>query len=167
MKEIFIVLAKAEWCGHCKSFQPIFKLSEEKLKENAYLKDKKIKFEIYDVENETGKKSFSQKYSEEKLSKIDGYPSAFVAILDKNKIDKFEEVNTTREKDGKTKDDAAKDFLTNLEVKLKTILSENKDKYVNTDKTNGQHGGGENIINYRDKYLKYKNKYLELKKRSK
>ena len=164
MKDISIVLAKAEWCGHCRSFQPIFKLSEKDIKNNDYLKTMNIKYEIYDVDKD--KDSFIKKYGEERLNKIDGYPSAFVVIIENNKVNKFEEVNTTKEKEGKTKEEASKDFIKNIEVKLKTMTSENKDKYINTDKVNGQHGGGENIINYRDKYLKYKNKYLELKKRS-
>ena len=157
MKEINIVLVKAEWCGHCKSFQPIFKLSEEKIKENSYFRDKKTNYEIYDIEKENERKSFINKYDEERLNKIEGYPSVFITILDKNNVIKFEEVNTTRKQEGKTSEDAAINFINNLEVKLKTILSENKDEFINT-----QSGGGN--INYRNKYIKYKDKYLKLKK---
>ena len=160
MKDILVVLTKAEWCGHCKVFAPIFKISEEKVNENDYLKDKKITFESYDMEKEKEVKEFKNKYGEENANKIDGYPTAFIVILDNNKIKNFEEVKTTRTKDNGMENEAAKDFLSNIEVKLKTLLSENKDKYVNTDKVNGQTGGS----NYKHKYLKYKNKYLELKK---
>jgi len=64
-----IILFKAEWCGHCKSFAPTW----QKLSEDNNLKNK-VKFVMYDSEDKDKLKEYG----------IEGFPTIFYKSGDKN-----------------------------------------------------------------------------------
>ena len=167
MTEIKIVLVKANWCGHCKTFEPLYEEAKKKYKKIDFLVNNITDFFKYD---EKEKENFTKDYSEKIFSSIVGYPTVLLIVSDKtkNKDDedkhKIHEINTTKKTDSKTENEAVNEFLKNIEAKLRTILSPNKDTHVNTGVLNG--GGNvknnTNYIDYKKKYYKYKNKYLKL-----
>jgi thiol-disulfide isomerase/thioredoxin len=168
MTEIKVVLVKAKWCRHCTDFEPLYEEAKKEYKKNDFLLDNISDFFKYDEEKE--KKKFIEDYSEKIFSSIVGYPTVLLIVSDKtkNKDDenkhKIHEINTTKKTDSKTENEAINEFLKNIEAKLRTILSPNKDTHVNTGTITG--GGSVknnmNYIDYKKKYYKYKNKYLKL-----
>jgi thiol-disulfide isomerase/thioredoxin len=188
MTEIKIVLVKASWCSHCRTFEPLYEEAKKKYKKIDFLVDNIIDFFKYDINEEKEKKKFTDDYSEKIFSSIVGYPTVLLIISDndKHKDDeskhKIHEINTTKKTDKKTEGEAINEFLNNIEAKLKTILSENKNTYINTEteteteskidteeeKEEKVHTGGAviknniNYIDYKKKYYKYKHKYLKL-----
>jgi thiol-disulfide isomerase/thioredoxin len=172
MIEIKVVLVKANWCGHCRTFEPLYEEAKKKYKNIDYLKNI-TDFIKYDVQNE--KEDFIDDYSEKIFSSIVGYPTVLLIISDndKHKGDenkhKTYEINTTKKTDTQTESKAINEFLKNIESKLKTIFSPNKDTHINTETEEEKvHTGGEiiknniNYIDYKKKYYKYKHKYLKL-----
>lgn len=178
-QEISVILTRANWCPHCKHFEPIFKLAEEISESgtNKFLKDYKIKFEDYDLADNDVKNTFTLNHYDIK-DKIEGYPSLFVNF--KNKTSKSNDyvqidhtvINNELSKN-KQETDAAERFLKNIVNSLKEIGSDNKISYVQQggEQNNSKCGlnfdnnnivGGEND-KYKSKYLKYKSKYLKLK----
>lgn len=179
MTEIKIVLVKANWCGHCKTFEPLYEEAKKKYKKIDFLVNNITDFFKYDVNDEKEKENFTKDYSEKIFSSIVGYPTVLLIISDndKHKDDeskhKIYEINTTKKTDKKTENEVINEFLNNIEAKLKTILSENKNTYINTETDTEEeeekvHTGGAfiknniNYIDYKKKYYKYKHKYLKL-----
>ncbi len=94
--QILIELYKADWCGHCKSFSPIWEKLPEKLREAA--KNVKFEFITYDSEThnnlmvERGISSFptltitvdGTKYELKKLNGIEDLISEILKIIQVN-----------------------------------------------------------------------------------
>lgn len=158
---IKILLVKADWCGYCRMFVPIFNKAKE------ILRNKDSKFELTTYEFADEKQNILDKYTKSKKEfidnygnlekKIEGYPTIFMIVNNKDY-----NINTTSVDENIPKDkqieDAANKFINNILQQYKTVTSERKDNYI-------AHIGG-NILNndiiYRNKYIKYKSKYLEL-----
>lgn len=177
-KEITIILSKANWCPHCRDFEPIFELAKKNSKSDDYLKNYDIKFEDYDFEDNNVKNTFSINHFDA-MDKISGYPTILLKIVQnkKNNYIPIEHtvinLQTKSEKNKKIlEQDASKRFLNNIINCLKTIDSDRKVLFMETHET--QTGGNMTKFNskqnlsenelYKKKYLKYKSKYLELKK---
>lgn len=164
-----IILVKAEWCGHCIHFTPIFKKVIELSKNNNFFKN--IKIAEYEVEkknsndiSELNKLKIEHPYL---IDKVQGYPTIFIIIEKDGKkiIDTINQTFIEKDDDKEEIKKAAEDFLQNAENKIKTMYSDNKTTYE------PQNGGGKFINNhqtsndeiiFRKKYLKYKSKYIEL-----
>ena len=161
--EILIILARANWCGHCKSFKPIFKSAENIYKSNDFLKDYNIKFDDYDMVDADISNTFMITHNKIK-DQIKWYPTVFVNIRDisdkKNMINKYIPIEPTiidpKIDEKKQQEEAAKRFLENIINGIKTLQSDSKTNYIQTG------GTSKNEI-YKSKYLKYKSKYYELK----
>ena len=165
-EKITLLLAKANWCGHCKKFEPIYDHSEEKYKNNKYLNKYEIKFEKYDLADDNEKNKFMLSHFKA-MDKVKGYPTLFVNIRDGKKND-YHMISHTQEDqsikgDEARRIDASEKFLENVSNLLKSLESDSKVSYVQT-------GGNMTLPQstledevYRKKYLKYKTKYLELK----
>jgi len=160
---IKILLVKADWCGYCRMFIPIFNKAKEILKN----KDSKFELTAYEFADEKqnnlekdikSKNDFLNNYSSLE-KKIEGYPTVFMIVNDKDYNINTTSINENISKD-KQLEDAANKFINNILQTHKTVTSDRKDNYI-------AHSGG-NIFNndiiYRNKYIKYKSKYLELSK---
>ncbi len=176
---LHIILAKANWCGHCKNFEPIYTMAEQIYKDNKFLKNYNIEFEQYDMADDDGKNKFMLNHLGA-IDKIKGYPTVMINIrnLRDKKNEYYEISHSERDFNKKTEQEqilsGSNNFLTNIENLLKTIESDGKIQYVQAggkiqcvqaggftnDKVS--HSSIENEI-YRKKYLKYKSKYIELK----
>lgn len=206
-----VVLVKANWCGHCKYFFPIF------AKAHKLNKDKNIKFISFDTKtgekiihdlsdddvpmfsptsenkNNTKFKNLSEGNFDEEYAllgtKIEGFPTVFVIMLENGKPVKKNMIShTVMESKEKNLDPAAKRFIQNISDGFKSLESDSKKLYVQSniepnlesESKHSQEGGNlsnkksceqtcsinnKNNINYESKYLKYKSKYLELKKK--
>ncbi len=168
MHIINVLLVKANWCGHCKNFQPVFKKAIDLVKDKSNTKYE-IRFSIYEDE----KKGIDNSHlSKEEISKQDyslledmfklanGYPS-IICSLNKENIESIKRVDIKSDKhmDSLKEDeldklvtDAAKSFLEIIDNYYKTHSSDRKELHTQV--------GGNNL--YKHKYLKYKRKYLEL-----
>jgi thiol-disulfide isomerase/thioredoxin len=163
-KNITILLAKANWCGHCQRFAPVFEYSENTYKENSYLKDYDIKFKSFDLADDDEKKNFMLSYLEA-FNKVDGYPTILMIKKNNERLNYYHidhvEVNNPEDRDQIKS--SSEIFIKNIENVLKSIDSENKSLFVQVGgKTDNKTLLSEEI--YRNKYLKYKSKYLNLKK---
>ena len=133
--ELKVILSKVGWCGHCTDFLPIFNESKNLIKNNKILKNVKVDFEVYDMEEDKG--LFDTKYKN-LSNKVKGYPTVFLAQVKNNKILEPVEVGHAQKKE---------DFI--------KLIS---DAYLSLPKK----GGFEEDM-YKLKYLKYKAKYLQYK----
>lgn len=183
-QKIFIILAKAGYCIHCKNFEPIFTTAKNICKFNDFLKNHDIKFDEYDMADNTIRNTFEINHHKI-MDQIKGYPTVFINIRDtsnaKNIINDYLEIehvvaNHQMDKDeDKQKEEAAKRFLENIVNGIKTLNSDSKTTYIQTGKGTGtgtgtgmgirqtQKGGSQINEMYKLKYLKYKSKYHELK----
>lgn len=158
---IEVILAMANYCGHCHAFLPIFEKAEKMAKKHEILKDYDVNFEIYDFDsnNEKAKKheiDFNNEHPEI-INNVDGFPTVFVKINGKKGDGNvYATVQHTIDKTGV--DDASNDFLDGIANEIKNIDSNGKEKYVNV---NTQVGGNNDGFN---DYLNYKKKYLTMKK---
>ncbi len=172
-KNFKVILVKSSQCFHCKNFEPIYSVSKD-IKLDDY---SDVDFEEYDfAENgiKTDMENFKNKYNE-LFSKIEGYPTVFVFVEDGDKVHSAmvdhtvvsEEISDSEQQIK----DAAQRFLKNVSNGFKTLESDGKSLYLES-----QSGGSNKCcttdfnnqksnIDYKNKYLKYKNKYLELKKK--
>ena len=138
-QELKVILSKVSWCGHCTNFLPVFNKSQKLTKNNKYLKDTKVNFEVYDMEEDLEK--FKSNNYEDLLPQINGYPTVIVTSL----------------KNGKRVNTEIIDHSTDPLEFINTV-GETYNKLVS------QSGGfKEEEDLYKQKYLKYKQKYTELK----
>ena len=137
-----VILIKANWCGHCDRFTPIF---EETKKNNS----NNYKFEVYDLadENSKDKNMFHlNHYKSEDL--IDGYPTVLIKKNKKYiKIDHTVIDDKVNEKEQINK--ASIEFLNNIKTGIKNLEASEGQVFI---------GGS-----YKKKYYKYKTKYLLIK----
>jgi len=136
-EELKVILSKVSWCGHCTNFLPIFNQSQKLTKNNKYLKNTNVNFEVYDMEQDLEK--FKSNNYEDLLPQINGYPTVFVTSL----------------KNGKRVNTEVIDHSTDPQEFINTV----GETY---NKLSSQSGGYEEEF-YKQKYLKYKQKYTELK----
>lgn len=168
-RKINIILAKANWCYHCKEFTPIFELAREKIISLTDFSNCVVNVEIFDMADKDGKqKLLFEKTYPELVQYLKSYPSIYLQIVDtKNNIKKAEFVNHTVAKGEEVehKQTAAEDFINNLVNMYKTMISENKELHISVKQGGGmlQHVTSLEEVKYRNKYLKYKTKYLEYK----
>lgn len=162
-KDLKVILVKADYCGHCRYFLPIY----EKAIELAQKSLPNAEFAVEEMDqkiNPMAHENFKSKYGEEILSKIEGYPTV-VLIFEKN----GKKIDTQVEHTVGEKNEAAKNFLNNLNNKYNTLKSDSKKEFVSV---NPQQGGDCKVNNdvtndkYKVKYIKYKSKYLSLLKSS-
>ena len=78
-QELKVILSKVAWCGHCTNFLPVFNKSQKLTKNNKYLKDINVNFEVYDMEEDL--KKFKSNNYEDLLPQINGYPTVIVTSL--------------------------------------------------------------------------------------
>ena len=170
-QKISVILTRAEWCPHCKNFEPIYETAKNIHKKFEELKNYDIKFEDYDIANDDVKNTFMLNHYEIK-DKIKGYPTVFINLKNKNqKTNNYFMIDHTivdeKLNELEQHEEAAKRFIKNIYNSLKSINSDNKVLYM-------QEGG--NVVDerelkkdlekediYKKKYLKYKSKYLKLK----
>jgi len=168
-EKITVILARANWCGHCQHFEPIYEESEKKYKDNKYLQNYTIKFDNFDLANDDVKNGFMLGHYNA-MEKISGYPTVLVNITDeKNKKNNYHIIEHTlidEKINDKNKQiiEASERFLNNISNVLKSLNSDGSILYVQTGgaMVNYQTSMQEEL--YRKKYLKYKSKYIELKK---
>ena len=141
-KELKVILSKVGWCGHCIDFLPIFNKSKNLIKNNKILKNVKVDFEVYDMEEDKG--IFETKYGN-LVDKIEGYPTVFLAKVKNDKISETVEIGHSQK---------SENF-----IKLIT------DAYAGFSQQKGGANNNEDELNelYKLKYLKYKAKYLKYK----
>lgn len=162
---IVVILAKANWCGHCQRFSPVFEYSSENYKNNEYLKNYNIKFESYDLADDDEKRNFMLSHLKA-YDKVDGYPTVLILINKDNKINyhNINHVEVENIKDKKQISSSSKIFIENISNALKSLNSENKSLFL---QIGGNINNNKTLLSeekYRNKYLKYKSKYLNLKK---
>ena len=187
-KELSVILVRANWCGYCKNFEPIYNAAIKSYKKIDYFKDYKVEFKNYDIAEEGVMDTLANNHREIS-DKIQGYPSVFVnlknkpnsnlyfsvehTIIDKKKYgdddsdengrehgrEHEDEHEHEHEQEQEQYEEAASRFLQNIVNVLKTHNSDGKILYI-------QGGNNDNFNDeiYKKKYLKYKYKYLKLKK---
>jgi thiol-disulfide isomerase/thioredoxin len=162
-KDLKVILVKADYCGHCRDFLPIYEKAIE-LAEESFSYAEFIIEEMDKRINPIAYENFKSKYGEEILSKIEGYPTV-VLIFEKD----GKKIDTQIDHTVGEKNEAAKRFLNNLNNKYNTLKSDSKKEFVSV---NQQQGGDCKVNNveyndkYKVKYIKYKSKYLSLLKSS-
>ena len=158
-----VILIKADWCGHCKEFFPIFDKANKEIGKNSEYKN--IEFISYDThtkelinhnhnkndkdENDKNKSTESTYPYANEIGEVDGYPT-IVVIVEKNDGNEKKILKKIIEERGSD----SKEFNEIIINTIKNLESDGKSEFV-------QVGGNKN---YEFKYIKYKSKYLELKK---
>ncbi len=158
-EKINVILAYANWCGHCKNFEPIYEESKKIYKTNDLLKKLDVIFEDYDMATDSTKNSFILNHSKA-IDSVEYYPTVLMCVTNpNNKTKEYHTISHTTIDDKILEknqiNDAAKRFLENVSNVLKTLNSDGKQVFIQS--------GGNNDKLYKKKYLKYKSKYLELK----
>lgn len=162
-KDLKVILAKADYCYHCKQFLPIYEKTIELAKKQ--LPNAEFVIEEMDTRiNSTAHENFKSKYSEDIYNKVQGYPTV-ILILEKD----GKKTNTAIEHTAGELEASAKNFLNNVVNGYKTLKSEGSKTFVSVE---NQEGGYCCQVNkqdeeYKAKYIKYKSKYLSLLKSSK
>ena len=87
-KELKVILSKVLWCDHCTNFLPVFYKSQKLTKNNKYLKNTNVNFEVYDMEEDLEK--FKLNNYEDLLPQINSYPAVIVTSLNNGKMVKTE-----------------------------------------------------------------------------
>ncbi len=153
MKEIYVTLYKAEWCGYCKRFKPDWEKFQTIMKKesvaNKLKKDNiKIVFDTYDdAQNRDVILRAAIKY----------YPTVKVTIIDNNKKTTYDLEDKDRELGALTKKlfNGNNDIINMINkelIHIKKQLSGGYFDYVNKPE-----------LKYYKEYLKCRNKYLTLK----
>ncbi len=165
-KDLKVILAKADYCGHCKDFLPIFERTVELAKKelpNAEFVIEEMDTRIKPMSHD----NFKKNYGEDIYNKVQGYPTV-ILILEKD----GKKTDTTVEHAAGELEKSAEKFLNNVVNGYKTLKSGVGKSYVSVE---NQEGGSCCKVNkvdnsdekYKAKYIKYKSKYLELLKSSK
>ena len=172
-QKITVILARANWCGHCQNFEPVYDKSKSILKNHTELKNFDIKFEDYDLANNDVKNRFMLSHFDA-LNKVEGYPTVFVKISDNNSNSNsnsnsnYHTISHTVVDESKTEKeqltDASVRFLDNISNLIKSLNSDNKSKFIQTGGSTINYKTSLKEEYYRKKYLKYKSKYLKLNK---
>lgn len=178
--KIYVILARAEWCGHCQKFEPVYNVVKEIYKKNDFLTNYEIQFDDYNLADDNIRNTFLLNHGDIS-DKVQFYPTIFVGFKNKkNKtIDyitiehtaipnedelKLQELRNDEKKydalKKKLEIECAKKFISNIINGIKSFESDNKILYTQA--------GGSKLMNvdesiYKNKYLKYKTKYLKLK----
>ena len=167
-KEIQIILARANWCGHCQDFEPIYEETTKNHNGDKFLNKYKISFKNYDLATNDDKTNFTINHVDA-VNMVEGYPSVLVNVIDKEKKNnKYYTISHTvideniKDKT-EQKQEASNRFLVNVTNLIKSIESDNKILYMQTGGVMIKYQTSSNDEIYRNKYLKYKSKYLELK----
>jgi thiol-disulfide isomerase/thioredoxin len=137
-QELKVILSKVAWCGHCTNFLPVFNKSQKLTKNNKYLKDTNVNFEVYDMEEDLAK--FKSNNYEDLLPQINGYPTVIVTSLKNGKRVNTEIINHSTD---------PREFINTVGETYNKLIS--------------QSGGLREEDFFKQKYLKYKQKYIELK----
>jgi thiol-disulfide isomerase/thioredoxin len=152
MKEIYITLYKAEWCGYCKRFKPDWEKFQNIINNNSIQKELtkeniKVFFDTYDD---------AENRDVILRAKIKYYPTLKVTIKEDNKKETFDIESEERELSILTKKLFGKsDNLINMiinEINSNKKLSGGYFDYINKPE-----------LKYYKEYLKCRNKYLALK----
>lgn len=150
MKQIYITLYKANWCGYCRRFEPDWRKIQSILKSGEIknkLDDEKIEV-IFDEYEDTAHRDVMLK------NKISSYPTVKVSVVDGNNKKTFDLKSEDRELN-KFINSALEPLSANLKNIIRSKLNSNQNggyfDYVKPD------------LKYYHKYLKYKSKYLDLK----
>jgi thiol-disulfide isomerase/thioredoxin len=145
-KEFKVILSKVGWCGHCTDFLPVFNKSKNLIKNNKTLKNIKVDFEVYDMEQDKG--IFETKYGG-LVDKVEGYPTVFLAQIKNDKLSKTVEIGHAQQPD----------------AFIKLISNAYEDFSKQTGGNNNELENESIVIDelYKQKYLKYKAKYLQYK----
>jgi hypothetical protein len=170
-KEITVILARANWCGHCQHFEPIYNVAKNNHdnKNDKFLNKYKISFKDYDLATNDGKSNFTINHLDA-VDMVEGYPTVLVNVRDKeNKNNKYYTVSHTVidnniKNEEKQNQEASERFMANISNLLKSLDSDSKVLYMQTGGAMVNYQTSLNEEIYRSKYLKYKSKYLELKK---
>lgn len=181
--QVRIILVKNEKCPYCKLFKPIYDHTKDthndKHLENKY----KLSFSTFDVSDGLQHAIFEKSHPEcYKQMSGKGVPSVFVNVV-QNGESKYYAVDHTMPDDvisneKKQIEDASKRFMTNIQNKLKSIMSGGHIEYfqsagnlnLNADVDVNANANADSNLDrklYKKKYLKYKEKYLALKLKSK
>jgi thiol-disulfide isomerase/thioredoxin len=154
MSNCKIILVKANWCGHCHHFFPIFKEA------NKLKKDKDIEYISYDTasnkkiihnikDKDKDKDENNNKYINETITElkddfqnlnVEGYPTVFVFMFDdKGNIKKntmIEHVQLDNNA-GETEDEITKEaairFNKKVENGIKTLKSDGKRQFIESN----------------------------------
>jgi len=165
-KDYIVILARADWCGHCRNFEPIYDNAKNNYKKNKYLKDLKINFKDYNLADDKIKTIFMMNHLKAS-DKISGYPTVLINIREKNNKNDYFTVDHTvidsnLDKD-KQIDEASTKFLENISNALKSLSNGNSSLFINVGGEHNKNFTSLEDSKYRDKYLKYKSKYLKIK----
>lgn len=181
-----IILIHANYCVHCHNFFPIYIKTESLITNPNTTKDIELKktltninkyninIEKYDFGINEEKNNFEKKYTN-LTDKINGYPTVILTYDDDNN-NKHENmlIDTTvidHKRVGKLSNDeltldASIEFINNINNGIKSLLSDKKDLYIQSQAGgNSKNNEKKNVYYY--KYIKYKQKYLDLQKKIK
>ena len=160
-----VILAKADFCGHCHAFLPIFKKAIELAKKDKEISNSEFIIKEMDTSIEPmAHKNFESEYGNDTLSLISGYPTVIILM----EVDGDKKIGTVEHTGGDT-ESAAANFIENIKNGIKTIGSQNKDFYLRVKKQEGGTCGLDTPVfedKYKAKYIKYKSKYLDLLKQT-
>ena len=126
--KIIVILAKANWCGHCKKFSPIYDLAKKLYKNHEHLKNLSINFYDYDLANENEKNNFMLNHFKA-YDKVSGYPTVLVNIIDENN-DNYINIEHTVIDSKNDEEDASNRFLENISNVIKSLNSDSKKLYL-------------------------------------
>lgn len=176
-----VILVKANWCGHCKHFEPIFENTKKYFKENKST----INFKSFDFANESVKNDFDKEYGAFSQY-IDGFPTIFIKYEKDNDV-KYTTVEPSKQdinvEESLRLRKATKEFANNIIKGSKSFTNINNSQKGGKKQTSLPHddnsinkvgGSYENMLEkslkkqlsdlyYKRKYIKFKTKYLKLK----
>ncbi len=163
--KVKVILAKADFCGHCHAFLPIYKRAMELAQKDKEISNSEFIIKEMDTSIEPmAHKNFESEYGADVLSLVSGYPTVII-LMDIDGDKKFGTVEHT----GGDTETAASNFISNVKNGIKTISSEKKDFYLRPKKQEGGTCGLDTPVledKYKAKYIKYKSKYLDLLKQT-
>ena len=157
---ITVILAKAEWCGHCKAFTPIFDKAKEKYKHLVELNKINLKWESFDMTKDDDTNLLYLKHrhlSENSENLIKGFPTVFVKYKNEKKQHIYNSIEHTvaNNSDDKEIEEASKELYNNVLNHVQTVLSGGKMLFKGGNKNSSEF--------YKNKYIKYKAKYIQEK----
>lgn len=161
-----VLLVYAEWCPHCKYFEPIFKNTENFLKKDKALKSNKINLKSFDFANEGTKQQFDEEYGS--VSKyIDGFPTVLLRHEGEREV-KYTTIDTSHEdqsikEEKKRLNNATKQFVKNIKSGFDSLFPQ---KGGSNYETMLEHSLETQLhdMYWKKKYEYWKKKYIELKK---